>query len=252
MLVIVAALALANIAASGKPTDDQTSGTRPNSDPDAIPDGKATNDDKSHFNANMSAVSDYRFRGVSQTAGLAAVQASVEAVDRSGVYVGTWGSVTIPSRRAYREVDLYGGYRTRIGVVDFDMGIVSYFYPAMSSVSSVETYASGARAIGDATVKMGVSYTPHQDRLGVGDGLYLFAEVEKALPRTPVVMRGHIGRETGVNTLTGSTKIDWLLGTEVNISYATISLAWVDARYEGRRRTMDSSGRAVAAVAFNF
>lgn len=231
---------------------EQASGPRPNRDPDAIPDGKATDGTKSTISLNASVVSDYRLRGITQSAGHTAVQASVELGSPAGFYTGAWGSSIAAYGGAHTELDFYGGYRTKVTSVDLDIGIISYLYPGADGVSSAELYATGAQGIGDATIKFGISYTPRQAELGDGDGLYLFTEAEKPLPGLPFTVRGHLGRETGVNTITGSPKLDWLLGVDTHTGPATISLAWVDARYHGRSSQDDHSGSIIAAVAFDF
>lgn len=231
---------------------EEASGPRPNRDPDAIPDGKRTAEDRSTLAYNLSVVSDYRLRGISQTDGHAAVQASVEASEPTGFYTGLWGSTIAAYEGAHAEVDAYGGYRTTISGWVVDTGIISYFYPGADGVSSAELYASGAHALGDAEIKAGVSYTPHQSELGAADGLYLFADVSKPLPRLPITLRAHLGRETGVNTITGSPKIDWLVGAELRTNLGTCSLAWVNACYKGCLVEHSNQGRLVAALAVDF
>ncbi|MFD1785970.1 TorF family putative porin [Sphingomonas floccifaciens] len=230
----------------------QTNGPRPNRDPDAIPDGKRITGDTPVVNINLSAVSDYRFRGITQTDGDPAVQGSVEATAPSGIYAGLWGSTIAAYEGAHTEVDVYGGYRTVLSGWSVDVGIISYLYPGADNVSSAEIYGSGAHAVGDGEVKLGISYTPHQAQLGDTDGLYVFTDVSTPLPRVPVTVRAHLGREAGVNTTTDAPKIDWLVGADFATGPVTLSLAWVDARYRGRLAEEDSKGRLVAALALDF
>ncbi|MBD8737779.1 TorF family putative porin [Sphingomonas sp. CFBP 13706] len=252
MLEAKPAIIAAVAAAPDSPASGQASGPRPNRDLDAIPDGRATEGTKPTISLNASVVSDYRLRGITQSAGHAAVQASIELVSPAGLYTGAWGSTIATYEGAHTELDFYGGYRTKATSVDLDIGIISYLYPGADGVSSAELYATGAQVIGDATIKFGISYTPRQSELGDGDGLYLFTEAEKPLPGLPLTVRGHIGRETGVDTITGSPKLDWLLGADTHVGPATISLAWVDARYRGRSSQDHHSGSVVAAVALDF
>lgn len=230
---------------------DQASGPRPTRDPDAVPDGKIVEGDKPTLDLTVSVVSNYLFRGVTQSAGHGAVQASAEVASPAGFYAGAWGSSIAAYESSHAEVDLYGGYRQALSGFNVDIGVISYFYPGADGVSSAELYASAAREIGGTTIKLGTSYTPHQSALGKGDGLYLFAEAEQPLPWLPVTLRGHIGRETGVSTVTGAPKIDWLLGSDVHVGPATISLAWADARYQGRKLEQHRDGGIVAGVAFD-
>src|ERR1700739_131860 len=48
------------------------------------------------FNASVALVTDYRFRGVSQTDKGVAVQAGATITDKSGFYISFWGSSVSP------------------------------------------------------------------------------------------------------------------------------------------------------------
>jgi hypothetical protein len=50
----------------------------------------------------------------------------------------------------------------------------------------------------------------------------------------------------------GAPKIDWLFGSDVHVGLATMSLAWADARYQGRKLEQHHGGNVVAAIAFDF
>ena len=83
------------------------------------------------FNAGV--VSDYRYRGISQSRLQPALQGGVDYADKSGFYVGAWGS-TIKwikdsgSTAGSVEVDLYGGYKGAVGDVAYDVGFLRYEY----------------------------------------------------------------------------------------------------------------------------
>lgn len=82
---------------------------------------------------NASLVSDYLFRGISQTQHRPTWQITMEADHTSGFYAGTFGSGV--SNAAYTngsgsEIDLYGGWRKNItDAVTYDLGVVTYWYP---------------------------------------------------------------------------------------------------------------------------
>lgn len=89
------------------------------------------------FNAGV--VSDYRYRGISQSRLQPALQGGVDYTDKSGFYVGAWGSTikwikdagTIagtPSAKGSVELDLYGGYRGAAGGIAYDVGFLRYEY----------------------------------------------------------------------------------------------------------------------------
>lgn len=95
----------------------------------------AQSDEASPFTANISLVSDYRFRGISQTNGKPSVQGGFD-FEQAGFYVGTWASnVSWLSDggggdvSSSLELDLYGGYRGTAGPVDYDVGGLFYYYP---------------------------------------------------------------------------------------------------------------------------
>ena len=82
---------------------------------------------------NFSLVSDYRFRGISQSWGLPAVQGGIDYTHASGFYLGNWNSSV--SSNSYNngaslEVDLYGGYRFEPAKgLNVDVGVLNYQYP---------------------------------------------------------------------------------------------------------------------------
>lgn len=92
---------------------------------------------------NMSLVSDYIFRGISQTQHKPAIQASLEFDHANGFYVGTFGSGV--SNAAYpngsgTEIDLYGGYRYSLAEdSNIDSGVVSYWYPGAKTTVEGKT-----------------------------------------------------------------------------------------------------------------
>lgn len=81
---------------------------------------------------NAAVVTDYRFRGLTQTRHQAAVQGGIDFAHSSGFYLGTWAS-TIKWIRdgggdAPVETDFYGGYKGEAGGIGYDVGILRYQY----------------------------------------------------------------------------------------------------------------------------
>ena len=102
-------------------------------------------------------VSDYLFRGMSQTNRKPAVQAGVEFDHASGWYVGGWGSnvswlsdasTSAAPISSSVELDLYGGYRGSFGGDwSYDVGVYRYQYPGsypagFTLPSTTEAYAA--------------------------------------------------------------------------------------------------------------
>lgn len=113
---------------------------------------------------NVGVVSDYRYRGISQTARKPALQGGIDFAHSSGFYLGTWGSTihwikdSTPATRGSVEIDLYGGYKGTAGPLGFDVGVLQYWYPRNNlSLATTEnantTEVYGALSWGPATAK---------------------------------------------------------------------------------------------------
>jgi uncharacterized protein (TIGR02001 family) len=117
---------------------------------------------------NVGAVSDYRYRGISQSRLDPALQGGVDYADKSGAYIGIWGSSikwikdTNKSGifgKAGTEVDIYGGYKFTVGDVGYDLGFLRYEYSG-NDLQKVPTYVNantnelyGAVTLGVVTAK---------------------------------------------------------------------------------------------------
>ena len=114
---------------------------------------------------NVGVVSDYRYRGISQTARKPALQGGADFAHKSGFYVGTWASTirwikdTPPADRGSVEVDIYGGYKRAINdTFSFDVGGLQYWYVNNNYKNATGTNANtfelyGAISAGPATLK---------------------------------------------------------------------------------------------------
>jgi len=113
---------------------------------------------------NVGAVSDYRYRGISQTRLKPAVQGGID-YSIGGFYVGTWAStikwIKDAGGDAPGEYDFYGGYKGEIAKdVTYDVGVLRYQYFGHDlAVSPNTTEVYGAVTFGPATVKYSHSLT---------------------------------------------------------------------------------------------
>lgn len=91
---------------------------------------------------NFSVVSDYAFRGISQSNQRPAIQGGFDYAHDSGLYIGTWAS-SISDGSAGIETNLYGGYTFEAGPFGFDLGLLRYYYPGddFDSLNTTEAYA---------------------------------------------------------------------------------------------------------------
>jgi uncharacterized protein (TIGR02001 family) len=88
---------------------------------------------ESTLSYNVGVVSDYRYRGISQSRLEPALQGGIDYADKSGFYVGAWGSTIKWIKDAGAsagsvEVDLYGGYKGAVGDLAYDVGFLRYEY----------------------------------------------------------------------------------------------------------------------------
>ena len=79
--------------------------------------------------ANVGFVSDYVYRGYSQTNENMAVQGGFDYSHASGLYAGVWGSSIDWLDKGGTEVDVYGGYKAAMGDFGYDVGVLQYVYP---------------------------------------------------------------------------------------------------------------------------
>ncbi len=83
---------------------------------------------------NVGVVSEYRYRGLSQTNGDPAVQGGADYAFKNGFYLGAWGSniswiKDSGAKDSSFELDLYGGYKGTAGPIAYDVGYLRYEYP---------------------------------------------------------------------------------------------------------------------------
>ncbi len=125
---------------------------------------------ESTLSFNVGATTDYRYRGISQSRLQPAVQGGIDYADKSGFYVGAWGSTIkfIKDSGATKgdfELDLYGGYKGTAGGVAYDVGFLRYEYvgnnlgdvPNYADANTSEVY--GAVTVGVVTAKYSHSLT---------------------------------------------------------------------------------------------
>ncbi|HTN65946.1 MAG TPA: TorF family putative porin [Burkholderiaceae bacterium] len=101
----------------------------------------------SPLSANLALVSDYRFRGLSQSFRRPALQGGFDYAHPSGFYVGNWNSSVSGNQYnngAGLEMDFYGGYKFEpVKDVSADVGLLYYAYPGASIGSSGQKYNNG-------------------------------------------------------------------------------------------------------------
>ncbi|MGC6399888.1 TorF family putative porin [Sphingomonas sp. FW199] len=208
---------------------------------------------------SVALVSDYRFRGVSQSDKELAVQGGVTVSHDSGFYVGTWASNLAgwgTFGGSNTELDLFGGFKFPVGEGTLDTGLVWYMYPGGADKTDfAELYAKLSGTAGPLGLTAGVAYAPAQEALGKWyntgadaaagvfnnpgdkeDNLYVSGDATYALPETPITLKGHIGYSNGNSGLgPNGTSVaptgeyfDWSLGADVAVSGLTLGVSYID------------------------
>jgi uncharacterized protein (TIGR02001 family) len=189
-------------------------------------------------------VSDYRFRGFSQSSQNVAVQAGITATHESGFYVGTWGSSI--SFAGSSEVDIFGGWSGAVAEgVTVDVGLLYYLYPKHGGGDTdfFEPYVNLIGTVGPATIKVGANYAWSQSALVDNDAIYLHAEPSIAIPGTPFGLNGHLGYASSDAFPGGfdGEVWDWSLGATATWKNLTFGVSYVDTDEPGQIRGSDAA-----------
>lgn len=153
------------------------------------------------ISGNIGLGSDYVFRGVSQTDGNPTVQGGLDATfGSSGFYAGTWASnINFGTGGGNLELDVYGGYKFAAGPVNFDVGVVGYFYPGAADDAAeldyYEGYIKPSIALSkELTVGAALYYSPE---FTSKSGVATYLEVNGAYAVSPELsLSGAVGQQS--------------------------------------------------------
>lgn len=192
---------------------------------------------------NAAVVSDYRYRGVSQSRLDPALQAGADYTHNpTGLYAGTWLSSIRWTKDGGGsgdvEWDLYGGKRGDLGNdISYDVGGLYYFYPSNGLNPSANTFELYSQlGYGPAYVKYSYSFTnlfgtpdsKHSGYLDIG------ANVDMAKLYKGLVLNLHVGRQE-VLRHRALSYTDYKLGFTQDFGVASLGLAYVRASTEAYR-----------------
>ena len=213
-------------------------------------------------------VSDYRFRGESQTNRDLAVQATATVQHKSGFYASFWGSSIddYVANGSDAELDLIGGYKKTFSGTTVDGGLLYYVYPGNGGATTnfAEPYLSVSHSYGPLSAKVGGNFAWKQKALGLtGDrrgGVYGYAELAVAIPKTPVTVTGHLGHSFVRNYITfGENYTDFSIAATYTIKQLSFGVSYVDTddhSYSyptgGGRNKNITKGALVGSVGFAF
>ena len=182
------------------------------------------------FNAGV--VTDYRYRGISQTRLKPAVQGGLDFAHKSGFYLGAWAS-TIKwiedsgSTDGKVELDLYGGYKGELtrGLA-YDVGVLRYEYVG-NKLGNVANYANanttevyGALTAGVFTAKYSRSLTNLFGTANSKNSGYL--DLSATFDVAGISVTPHVGRQI-VNNSSAASYTDYSLLASKAFGAVTLS-----------------------------
>ncbi|ANJ68383.1 hypothetical protein A9404_08820 [Halothiobacillus diazotrophicus] len=199
----------------------------------AVPSVQAADAPAVSLSGSAAVVSDYRWRGLSQTFKKPAVQVGINLGLPAGFYAGFWGSsistasLGVPDL-AGMETDWFGGYTYQLNDdVSFDIGGIYVYYPMNSGSSGINTTEWHIAATYKwLTAQYNIDSSKYYGVPGSKGSNYI--QLDGHYPLTDALtLDGHIGhqkiRGAGNN---GLSYTDWLLGLTYTMPKDTFAPGW--------------------------
>ena len=198
------------------------------------------------FTANVGLVSDYLYRGISQTAGNPAIQGGFDYAHSSGFYAGVWGSSiswvgdtlvtsggTAGATGAGLELDTYFGFKNSFATdFSYDVGFLRYNYPGkyidplptgVAKPDTNEIYG----LIGWKWITLKYSNSLG-DTFGVKDASgtsYIDLSASYTLEGSGVTLGAHYGQQKYKGTAADGSKNTYLAGISQDPTYTDYNLS---------------------------
>lgn len=195
----------------------------------------------------LTGVSDYVFRGASQTEENPTGQAGVTYTHGSGLYVGTWASgVDFGTRKPDFEVDVFVGYNFDINEnINFDVALNRYMYPDAGASNYNELITTTTFAD---TYSATVAYSNDVWNTDT-DGWYVAVGGEWELPQEFSLNAG-LGYSTFEKDV-AEDYLDWSLGVSRAFGPATVGLTYHGTNSRGEYNFGETADdRVVLSVSF--
>lgn len=202
------------------------------------------------LSGSATVVSDYRFRGISNSGKNPALQIDLSVSHESGFYVGAWGTnIDLYPDGADLETDLYAGWSGDIAPgVTIDANVTRYGYPGVAGTTDYyEGLASVAFSLGPVGAKVGGGYFPDQKATG-DDGEYLFGEISGEVPGK-VTLTGHLGRQWFGTGYGMANYWEWSLGATRSFGPFEAGLSYIDTNLP---KGSQAGATVVASIGISF
>ncbi len=205
---------------------------------------------------NLGFVSDYRFRGISQTAKRPAIQGGFDYAHASGIYAGTWASNV--SHYSYTDAnmewDFYGGYNYKLSDdIGLTTGGIYYFYPGGKTGAGKRWDTFEANVGGNWKWVSGKLWYSVTDFFGLNDpkskgSTYIetnvsfpFSELKSGNPwLDKLTLVGHLGHQK-VKGYKDLDYTDWKLGATYDLNGYILGAAYVDTNAKKSFYTLATS-----------
>lgn len=208
--------------------------------------------DEHEISANIGFVSDYRYRGISQSDRKPAVQGGFDYEHASGFYAGVWGSsISWLGTGSGAEIDVYAGYAGEVGMFNYDVGVLHYNYPGGKASgepnpNTTEGYISAGW--GPVAVSYYHSFT---NLFGVDkskNSHYVMLSFEQEITEG-ITLDGHVGRQK----IRGDGRYtDYSFGVTADLAGFDVGLHYVDTSGRLVKGVKDAKGTAVLSVSRSF
>lgn len=193
------------------------------------------------FSGTLTGVTDYYFRGISQTDHIPAIQGSfdysVELFKDFSFYAGTWASNVNfnDGNQAQIEIDIYFGVKGAIDKFSWSVGGLYYAYPGASSGLNYDYWELATTAgydLGFLSATVAFNYSPDYFA-ATGSAYYLAGDVKVPIPvlkdYEPYVAL-HIGHQWIANNARFGTPdyTDWSVGVGAKVLGFDVAAKYVD------------------------
>lgn len=225
------------------------------------------------FTANVGVVSDYVFRGISQSAHKPAIQGGFDYSHASGFYAGTWlSSISWVSdaqgKSVPTEIDIYGGIKNTFagGDYSYDVGYITYNYPGSSDTPAATSAKADTQevygSLGWKWLSAKYSYVTSSHFVGWYGGLggtntntktngSNYFELNAAYDLgNGWGVSGHFGKQKVKNYIangqTNASYSDWNVGVTKDVGFGVVGLKYSATNATGQCGNGAAAGQASA------
>jgi len=214
------------------------------------------------MSANVSLVSDYRFRGITQASKKPALQGGFDFAHKGGLYLGNWNSsIDWVSKYNYGESsgiesDLYVGYKADVGGISLDIGAVAYTYAGTginSNVPTNEVYVG----LGYGPLSFKTFFTTSEGYFSYAGRGTIYYSLGLSFPVSETVsLKGSYGYTAGKEAVAAYKGSDYSVGVAVDLGDGwSLGLNYVAASGDYKSFSSvaaDGDGGAVISISRSF